>query len=90
MKVTFEEAWNNTHNLHLMPAGGGCIGGYKATCTYRGKEIYTYINGCWYVHTYRHYRSGIYDSTYPTTRAERKEFTDAYISLCELIINDNK
>lgn len=43
MKVTFEEAWNNTHNLHLMPAGGG-VGRYKATCTSMKEMIYLVVD----------------------------------------------
>lgn len=87
MRATFFEAWNNTRNLQICPTNGQ----YKLSCTYRGKEIYTYTerwNGA--VQTYKNYRSGVYGNSYPTTRTERKEYTEAYIYLCEQIINDNK
>lgn len=87
MRVTFDEAWRNTRDLYIFPTNGV----YKLSCLYRGKEIYTYVERwCGEVATYEKYRTMEYYNAFPTTRAERKEYTEAYKYLCELVIYDNK
>lgn len=78
MKLSFNQAWANKYDLRL--------GWRTATMYYRGAEIEADFNlGDFDVLKRYHKEEGE-----PTTRAERTEYRDNYIWICEQIIKENK
>ncbi len=78
MKLSFENAWNNTRDLWIC--------GRTASITYRGETISSTFNWGDFDILKRYPK----EEGAPTTRAERKEYRDSYCWICEQIVNENE